>query len=311
MNFKKFVRDYLEYYPSEKKGVFYLALLIALWGAGVFVYSRIPADYTSDPEFEAAVAEYYRNLEQEEVPQASTRSEKKEDVQRFHFNPNTISVDSLVMLGLPGRTAQSIVNYRNSGGHFNEPKDLAKIYTLSDEDYEVLEPFIRIPKTEIPPSEKPRESDWRIEEKSSFKEESSPSEEMIVLDINLADTNQLMQIRGIGSYFAQKIVEHREKLGGYRNLEQLLEIYYFDREKLDELAPHFKLSNEGIRQINLNKVTLDELRRHPYFPYSIANSIVRMREMHGPYKRIEEVHRSYLMNDSIFGRIKPYISVHD
>lgn len=313
MNFKKFVRDYLEYYPSEKKGVFYLALLISLWGIGVFVYSRIPAEYTSDREFEAAVADYYRNLEQQEKkPIDITAIDEEIEIQRFYFNPNSVSFDSLLLLGLPGRTAHSIINYRNSGGRFSEPKDLAKIYTLTSEDFHALEPFIRIPRNivsrDIHPTDQER-ADAGTD--TQYARQPVSADKMIVVDINVADTNQLMQIRGIGSYFAQKIVEHRKKLGGYHSLEQLLEIYYFDREKLDQLAPHFVLNSDAIQTINLNTVSLDELRRHPYFTYSIANSIVQMREMHGPYKRIEEVHRSYLMNDSIFNRIKPYISVHD
>lgn len=62
----------------------------------------------------------------------------------FVFDPNTASYDDLLILGLSARTARSIENYRNKGGKFRRPEDFQRIYTLSEEDYVRLRPFIRI-----------------------------------------------------------------------------------------------------------------------------------------------------------------------
>jgi len=309
MNFRKFVRDYLEYYPSEKKGVFYLAVLIVLWAIGLYFYTRQPVVADDDKAFQLAVAEYYQNLEAAEAKSVISESTDEEERVLFQFNPNVISYDSLLLLGLPERTAHSIMNYRKSGGQFRKPDDLAKIYTLSDREFDVLKPYIRIPQEE--------RQDWAKDAAKDSDAEESPEEKVkgerpvILVNVNRADTTELMNVRGVGSYFAGAIVEHREKLGGFHNLNQLLEIFLIDEEKLEEIAPYLELTAEDISRINLNTVSFDELRQHPYISYRVANSIVRMREQHGPYRQIEDLRRSHLMNDSIFARIKPYISVHD
>ena len=37
-------------------------------------------------------------------------------------------------------------------------------------------------------------------------------------------------------YFAAKIIEYRNELGSFSELEQLMDIKYFDREKFDALS---------------------------------------------------------------------------
>ena len=48
----------------------------------------------------------------------------------FKFNPNTISLDSLQLLGFTPKQAQSILNYRAKGGVFRKKGDFAKLYVV-------------------------------------------------------------------------------------------------------------------------------------------------------------------------------------
>ncbi len=306
MDLKQFFRDFGEYYPSEKRGVVYLAAIIAVWIAGLFIYSRIPPDFEEDHEFEQAVASYYQQLQKVEQKKEKTL-QAFSNASLFEFDPNTISADSLHLLGLKPHVAKAIVNYRNSGGAFRKPEDLRRIYTLNEEVYERVAPYIQI-------HNRPRVAEdgyrGKFDSEKSGEEE---KEQIVPVEINRADTSQLKQIPGIGSYYAREIVRYRKLFGGYRNLDQLIEIdlYMFDVEKLDEVAPYLTLDTVNIERIDLNKVILDDLRRHPYFPYSIANSIVKMRDAHGPYQKISDIKRSHLVNDSIFDRVKPYLVIHD
>ena len=317
MGFKKLFRDYLEYYPSEKRGVFYLSVIIVIWVVGLYFYNQMPVPAENDEAFEKAVAEYYSSLDRSERNPVSNESQKpaQREWNLFAFDPNTISVDSLQLLGLQENTASAIVNYRNSGGYFKTPEDLAKIYTLSDSDFIVVQSFIQIKRSDTNEEESYRSWDSSQEySDTSFTRDSGASSfdyEPVIVELNIADTAALKKIRGVGSYYASEIVEHRNALGGYLSLEQLMEIYKLDRARLDELAPHFTLDTSLVERININTVSIDELRKHPYFPYSIANSIVKMREAHGLYKQVGDIRKSHLVNDSIFKRIKPYLSVHD
>lgn len=62
----------------------------------------------------------------------------------FFFDPNTITLDSLCMLGLTPRQAQTILNYRNKGGRFRYPEDFSRMYVVSEELYLRVKPFIAI-----------------------------------------------------------------------------------------------------------------------------------------------------------------------
>ena len=120
-------------------------------------------------------------------------------VENFRFNPNTASVEDLQRLGFSRKQAQVIENYRLKGGRFARKKDFAKSFVVADSVYARLEPYIDIP----------------------------------LIDLNRADSAQLLALPGIGPYFAGKIVRYRQKIKGYTSVDQLLEIYRFDQEKLD------------------------------------------------------------------------------
>jgi len=65
--------------------------------------------------------------------------------QRFRFNPNTITLDSLQLLGFSQRQAQTILNYRSKGGTFRRREDFARMYTVDSAMYASLEEYIFIP----------------------------------------------------------------------------------------------------------------------------------------------------------------------
>ena len=166
-------------------------------------------------------------------------------VESFRFNPNTVSVEELCRLGFTPKQAQSIDNYRKKGGRFRRKEDFAKSYVVSDSVYCRLEAYIDIPLT----------------------------------DLNVADSAAFDALPGIGGWFASKIIEHREALGGYSYKEQLLDIYRFDQEKFDALKDLITISPEHITPYPLWSLSADSLRRHPYIKsYETARAIVFYRE---------------------------------
>ena len=167
-------------------------------------------------------------------------------VESFSFNPNTVSVEDLQRLGFSEKQAQSIDNYRLKGGRFRRKEDFAKSYVVADSVYDRLEPYIVIPK----------------------------------LDINKADSTALLDLPGIGPYFAGKIVSYRTSLRGYSAPEQLMEIYHFDREKYDGLKDLITCS--APEPYPIWTLSEDELSKHPHISRTEAHSIVIYREHHTP-----------------------------
>ena len=127
-------------------------------------------------------------------------------------------------------------------------------------------------------------------------------QERIVL--NTADTAQLRKVPGIGHYFARKIVEYRERLGGYVSVQQLLEIEDFP----DTAVNYFIIPDDTqLRKLNLNRLSLNELKRHPYISFYQARAIVDYRRLHGPLESLQQLSLSRDFPPEAIRRLAPYV----
>jgi competence ComEA-like helix-hairpin-helix protein len=66
-------------------------------------------------------------------------------VQLFEFNPNRLSEEKWKMLGLKDWQIKIIQKYEAAGGSFKQKTDLKKIYGITEEWYQKVEPYIVIP----------------------------------------------------------------------------------------------------------------------------------------------------------------------
>jgi competence ComEA-like helix-hairpin-helix protein len=137
----------------------------------------------------------------------------------------------------------------------------------------------------------------------------SPVKEIFTIELNTADTFEFQRLRGIGSSFAKRIVKYRERLGGYIDKSQLLEIFGMDKERYNEIKDHLKVNPDSIHKINLNSVTFKMLLSHPYFPFEVTKNIMIYRKDHGKFLGTEELLKIKFINDSIYRKIKPYVMI--
>lgn len=188
-----------------------------------------------------------KNSQHSQRAEAVRRNVPYPSPESFRFNPNTATVEDFCRLGFTPKQAASIDAYRKKGGKFHRKSDFAKSYVVSDSIYSRLERYIDIP----------------------------------LLDLNTADSAALDALPGIGGWYASKIIQYRNSLGGYSAKEQLLEIYRFDRQKYDALDDLVTVSEPYIYP--LWTLPADSLRKHPYIRnYETANAIVMFREHNPP-----------------------------
>ena len=122
--------------------------------------------------------------------------------------------------------------------------------------------------------------------------------------LNTADTTALKTIPGIGPYFARKIVQYGVRLGGYVNIDQLDEIEDFPLESKQYLV----IQDAQPKKLNINQLSLNELKRHPYINYYQARAIEDYRRLHGPLKSLNDLRLSKDFPPEAIERLMPYVA---
>lgn len=127
-----------------------------------------------------------------------------------------------------------------------------------------------------------------------------------VIDLNTADTTMLQQLPGIGAAYAKWIVDYREKLGGYCETEQLLEVYRMDTARFNSIKDYVKIDSTFTpNKLRINSDAFKILLKHPYLEYDDVKKIVNHREQKGMIASWEQLMN--VVGDAINPRLRYYI----
>ncbi|MBQ3743900.1 MAG: helix-hairpin-helix domain-containing protein [Bacteroidales bacterium] len=281
---------------SAASGLVALVFLILGFQLALFVVKVVerPAESPVEPEVAQSVAESVPQVKPAASPLAPKRSkyggyerpasaaapnrtrprEPERSYESFAFDPNTVSLADLQRLGLSERQAQSIENYREKGGRFRSKADFQKMYVVSDTLFARLEPYIEITK----------------------------------LELNAADSTALVSLRGIGPWYARKILDYRDRLGGFVAPEQLLEIDGIDAERYAGFADGITVDPSRIRHLDLWHASDTVLARHPYLGPKGARSIVRYRALYDSTRwTLPDLATERVLSQENIEKLKKYI----
>lgn len=236
--------------------------------------------------------------------EAQQQSEKPQEVNELHpfpFNPNTISEEEWLQMGLTDRQVRNIMNYKAKGGKFYSKNDLAKLYTISEEDFAQLEPYIVLPEVSRGASNK---TFSKKQEKPSYEEKPKPEKKPIpVVDLNTVDSTTLVELPQIGPYTAVRIIEFREKLGGFVDKEQLRDVKGMDEARFAAIQPYINLGAVELRKVDVNRADFKTLVHHPYLSYEQVKRIFNQREQRGMIKNWKQL-EALLMEE---GEVNPLL----
>jgi competence protein ComEA len=316
MKWTEIARDYLTFTRKERIGILtILSLIIITIFLPAFFSSRAATNQQKpDTTWIAAI----KQLEQKEMAHEKTGADEnntgpyqydlsvtsinnKSRGELFPFDPNTLSKEGWKKLGIRDKTIQTIQNYLTKGGHFNKPEDLQRIYGLYQDEYERLAPYIKI-ETKATGHNRPDETKVFADYNPAVKKATHHNQ----INVNAADTTAFISLPGIGSKLANRIINFREKLGGFYTIEQVKETFGLPDSTFQKIKPYLVLENVVVKKVNINTAGIDELKVHPYIRFNIANAIVAYRNQHGPFSDLQDLKKIMIITDDLYEKITPY-----
>ncbi len=200
---------------------------------------------------------------------------QKTQVFLFEFDPNTASYDDFLKLGFSPKQAKGIINSRKKGWKFYTKKDFAKLYYVSEAQFEKLKPYIKIDRSKLLP------------------------------ELNTAkfyDLNSFLHDEKL----TKKILNFRNALGGFYSKEQLSEVYGISPEALQILQDSTTLDVSKIKKIDINTASEKQLSYHPYIKKWQAQKIGELRQNTG-YITPQDLKNAKIFKDDELNKLLPYL----
>ncbi|WP_140938421.1 helix-hairpin-helix domain-containing protein [Sphingobacterium lumbrici] len=302
------MKEFFKYFgltQAEQRGFFVLVVLIILVVLFPILYSFVRENdipessivYFNDEKKENQKVKYAPVEELYSAP-SSTRTPQKR-VTYFDFDPNALPVEDWERLGFSEKQISVIKNYESKGGKFYVKEDVAKIYSISDQDYKRIEPYIKIQNKER----------TRIEYVAAVgsKSDRSKSETPLSVEINQADTSDFKRLKGIGSVLSARIIKYRNALGGFCRITQIGEVYGITPEIYGQIEENIFLDSPVPQKLTINELTKHDLAKHPYISNKEADLIINYRVQHGNYKGMDNLREIPVLNEDFFRKIEPYL----
>lgn len=299
---RKWLNAYFGFSKKEFNGLMALLVLIVFMMSFPYAYSLLK---TEEPVTEAeqlaviklALADQQKILHTS-TPKRTNRFSGNKKPDPFVFDPNTIDQSGWEELGLSAKQAQAVLRYRKKGGYFRSSEDLKKMYTISENMYSRLAPYVRIAVNDAGVTGfKPKIYSKPVHVKTV----------QVVIEINGADTIELDKIKGIGMAFANRIVKYRERVGGFYKKEQLMEVFGLDSVKYLEIKDQVRIDASILKKININTASAEDLKGHPYLRYKQVNALIQYRKQHGNYSNIADLNKVAILNQETINRLAAYL----
>ncbi len=288
-----------------------LTLLVSVFN--LFLPRFFPVQRTDHSQFELDV-ESFRTEQQSifdsiQIERMQSRGEldlamAQQKLRPFKFDPNHLPEELWKQMGLTDKQIKVIKNYELKGGSFTSPKDLRRMYCISDAEYQVLKPYIAIKSpfktmSANPVQQRKQAHIQKVKKQPIYK----------LVEINTSDTAELSKNLHLPMWLAKRVIKYRDLLGGFASFNQLHEVYGLDSTRIIKLRNYIVVDPNEVRQINLNKSEFKEILRHPYISYDITKDIVNSRKKEGDFKTIEEIVDRDIITESLYVKLRPYLTV--
>lgn len=186
-----------------------------------------------------------------EKQQATFEENTVEQIVLSPFNPNELTQEKAIQLGLSPKVGKTIEKYLSKGGKFYKTEDLQKIYGLKQADYERLAPFVELPKKEEKKKEEvkeytkvvaPLESKEPVNQEIIAKETPAVDPVIPLQNFNPNELNEEQAVAlGLSPKVGKTIEKYLSKGGKFYKAADFKKIYGLQEEDFNRLLPYIQI----------------------------------------------------------------------
>jgi competence ComEA-like helix-hairpin-helix protein len=278
------------HYTNKERRVLLLIVFFAFLGIVIpryIAYQNSGFSYKITPQQEAVFQTLVQKQKEKKYEEHSFQKYRKNSPKnqtqavliKHKFNPDTLSVNSWQQLGFSPKQTQVILNFKRYNKGIHSLSDLEKIVVVDRAKIEQWKPYLVF---------LPRKT--------------------ILLDINTAGISDWEELKGIGGVLAQRIVNYREKLGGFSNKQQLKEVYGLPFDTYKAIVGKLIYATKNTQNIKVNVLNTAELSAHPYIDFGQAKVIVAFREQHGNFRNLADFAQIKIFSEEDLLKLSPYLN---
>jgi len=282
-------KSHFWYNKSQRNGIFFLAIIIIILQLIYFF-----VDFTEEDKTDLNSEEVIRF--QQEIDSLKVIELENRKPKIFPFNPSFITDFKGYQLGMSTEEIDRLLKHRADGNYINSIKEFQQVTKISDSLLNEISPYFKFP-------------DWvtkKVNEK--FTNVKTPKTISAKVGINTATAEVLSAINGISPVLGKRIVNYRNKLGGFSLNEQLYEVYGLDRLVADKVLERFVvIKKPTIKKINVNDATFKEVLSIIYIDYQLTQKIFDYRDEVAEIQSLEDLKKIDGFPLEKFGRIALYL----
>ena len=284
-------KSHFEFDNQQRSGILLLCFLIVGLFCVLYFYTPQPVLLlnTSSPKVLKQQA-YVDSLRLEAL--------ERKKPKRYPFNPNFISDYKAYTLGLTPSEFDRLSSYRSKNKWINSIKDFKLVTKASDSLMAELGPLFKFPNWVVKSSSSPKKVSSLV---LSYKDK---------IDLNVATSTQLQQVRGIGPALSARIISYKDKLGGFSVDKQLLSVWGLSESVVANVLAGFTVKTpKQIHQISVNTASASDIATISGISYDLAKQIWEFRVLRQEIVSLSELQKIEGMTASKYALIELYLHV--
>ncbi|MBS3993331.1 MAG: helix-hairpin-helix domain-containing protein [Bacteroidetes bacterium] len=284
----KAIKSHLLFNARQRSGILFLILIIVALQLSYFF-----VDFSSEENQIALKRELYWQQKADSIK--NIKEVKKTVI--YSFNPNYITDFKGYQLGMSVEEIDRLLAFRAQGKFVNSAHEFQLVTKVHDTLLHKISPYFKFP-------------DWVSKRNNTQTTSNKTAAFVEIQDINKATEADLIKVHGIGEVLAKRIIQYRNKLGGFTLNQQIYEVWNLEKQTADKVLEQFVVKEKPfIKKINVNTASFKEVLAIVYIDYDLCKKIFDYKREIAEYQSVEEFKKIDGFPVDKFDRIILYLDV--